>query len=444
MGALSSFCDVSLNLVSKGSNEQFKDKCNTCFISKHRKPSRASISGANPLPQNRDLPRVVPKDKKKPFVAPPRRVTKSRLEKPHLEDAHSPPGNGLLVLELIPVAHAVFEARETLLKLVALLMPIVPVKACKFCDHSHVGPIGHDLATCEGPGSSDRHGRHVWTIGCVDDVISNLDAYHSYDRQKLIRHNDKRTLKRLPAVVELCVQAGLDLPGYPVVRNFEPVRGTGRRKIHVDDMCFEVAADLDLWEEEAFHGSKQPSLSNSAWSRRERSIFGSKLHNNGKMNPDWSFEEVLKAGRQSLTLQSVEDTKQIAETALRLWEVMRTGAERLMARYTVRACGYCPEVHIGPRGHLVRLCGAYKHQWREGQHGWQVAGLDDLIPPKYVWHVRDLKNPLLLNESRSFYGQAPAVVELCAQAGAEIPERYKPMMRLDVVTPTYYEAQTAV
>lgn len=103
--------------------------------------------------------------------------------------------------------------------------------------------------------------------------------------------------------------------------------------------------------------------------------------------------------------------------------------------YPVRTCGYCPEVHVGPTGHKAQNCGAHKHQQRNGQHGWQTAVLDDLIPPKYVWHVPDVNKPLKW-ELRNFYGQAPAVVELCAQAGACVPDHYKPTMRLDVGIPT--------
>lgn len=54
---------------------------------------------------------------------------------------------------------------------------------------------------------------------------------------------------------------------------------------------------------------------------------------------------------------------------------------------------------------------------------------------RYVWHVRDLEGPPLTNKYKAFYGQAPAVIELCIQAGAVIPEKYKPQLRLDVIIP---------
>lgn len=140
-----------------------------------------------------------------------------------------------------------------------------------------------------------------------------------------------------------------------------------------------------------------------------------------------------------------EETTLLAEETLRAWDQMRRGAKKLMKMYLVRVCGYCPEVHVGPSGHKAQNCGAFKHQQRNGQHGWQAAVLNDLIPPRYVWHVPDVNGPPMERELRNFYGQAPAVVEMCIQAGAAVPEEYRPTMRLDVGIPsTIKEAEMVV
>ncbi|KAJ4958421.1 hypothetical protein NE237_025532 [Protea cynaroides] len=97
-------------------------------------------------------------------------------------------------------------------------------------------------------------------------------------------------------------------------------------------------------------------------------------------------------------------------------ETMRQGALKLMKKYSVRVCGYCPEVHVGASGHKAQ----------------NSAVLDNLIPPRYMWHVPDVNGPLLQLELRSFYGQAPAVVEICVQGGAAVPEQYQPTMRLNI------------
>ena len=48
------------------------------------------------------------------------------------------------------------------------------------------------------------------------------------------------------------------------------------------------------------------------------------------------------------------------------WEIMRSGASRLMQKYAVQTCEYCLEVQLGPKDHRVRNCKAYKHQMRDG------------------------------------------------------------------------------
>lgn len=135
--------------------------------------------------------------------------------------------------------------------------------------------------------------------------------------------------------------------------------------------------------------------------------------------------------------------KEHAEMTLKAYCNVRDGVRKLMRKYTVKTCGYCSEVHVGPWGHNVKLCGAFKHQWRDGKHGWQDAVVDEVIPPNYVWHVPDSAGPPPRSSLRSFYGKAPAVVELCVQAGAEIPDEYIPMMRTDIVIPDSKEARMA-
>jgi len=130
----------------------------------------------------------------------------------------------------------------------------------------------------------------------------------------------------------------------------------------------------------------------------------------------------------------------VAQETMDAYETVSTGVKKLMDKYSVKACGYCPEVHVGPWGHDAKLCGEFKHQWRDGKHGWQDAIVDEVFPPNYVWHVRDPRGPPLRSALRRFYGKAPAVVEVCMQAGAQVPEKYKPMMRLDIVLPDSEEA----
>ncbi|KAF3514481.1 hypothetical protein F2Q69_00005287 [Brassica cretica] len=96
-------------------------------------------------------------------------------------------------------------------------------------------------------------------------------------------------------------------------------------------------------------------------------------------------------------------------TLLELCIQAGVGVRELMGRYKAWTCGYCPEI--------------------------QEASIDDVVGPNSVWHVRDPGASALDNSLQRFYGKAPAVVELCVQGGAPVPEQYKSMMRLDVVYP---------
>lgn len=224
-----------------------------------------------------------------------------------------------------------------------------------------------------------------------------IEAYHLYDRLgKRIPHEERFAIPRIPALVELCIQAGVDIPEFPTKRRRKPI-------IHIGKSEF-VDADESELPEAVLEAPEKLILTEI---------------------PD---SEIIGPS-------SEEETTLLAEETLQTWAQMRRGANKLMKLYYVRVCGYCPEVHVGPSGHKAQNCGAHKHQQRNGQHGWQAAVLNDLIPPRYVWHVPDVNGSPLQRELRSFYGQAPAVVEMCMQVGAAVPDEYKATMRLDVGIP---------
>ncbi|KAK1269828.1 hypothetical protein QJS04_geneDACA013679 [Acorus gramineus] len=372
-------------------------------------PRRCTHSFANvPIvrsnyPQNSDLPRYYSKREKKPFPTPIlelRRAARERQKsaKGRPKKPVQPPRNGMLVRNLIPVAYEVLNARTALINNLKSLMKVVTVHACKVCNEIHVGPEGHPFKSCRGPRAEVRKGMHDWTRALVDDVLVPVEAFHLADRLgKRIPHEQRFSVPRVPAVVELCIQAGVDLPDLPTKRRRKPVIRLGRSE-------FIDADEDDLPDPEP--SEPPPTLMSEI--------------------PD----------SEASPPPDRESTIALAESTLEEWEKLRQGSQRLMKKYAVRVCGYCPEVHIGVSGHKAQNCGAFKHQQRNGQHGWQAAVLDDLIPPRYVWHVPDLAGGPMRRELRAFYGQAPAVVEMCVQGGAEAPEQYRSTMRLDVGIPS--------
>lgn len=422
-----------------------EDACHGISNRSHFRPGAVAAE----LSQNQDLPRIMPKRKKKPWITLPKRGG-FQVKKPPKERVLFPPDNGLLVPELVPVAHEVYEARVTLKSLITKLMEVIPVKACRYCSQTHVGPVGNEIASCDGAHSTIRKGRHVWTNANLDDVVADLDTYHLFDRLRTVKHDERFKVDRISAIVELCIQAGVDLPEYPAKRRTHPARVIGKMILEydpLDELGFEISTNLteegisrtqEQWlpgEDDSFEGSSEEDCEVELGNHGNKEV--------SRMTELRQISTVLHMDKEAFSLSSQEIVS-MAEMALKAWETMREGTKELMAKYPVKVCGYCPEVHIGPRGHKVKLCGAFKHQWRQGQHGWQEATLDDLIPPKYVWHVRDLNAPLLVNSLRRFYGQTPAVVELCVQAGAEVPDVYKPMMRLDIAIPDLDERENVL
>ncbi|KAF6141353.1 hypothetical protein GIB67_008530 [Kingdonia uniflora] len=274
------------------------------------------------------------------------------------------------------------------------------------CPEVHVGQTAHQIQDCQGPGNVNRRSFHSWVKGSVNDVLIPIESYHLFDPfGHRIKHETRFDYDRIPAVVELCIQAGVELPEYPSRRRNQPIRMLGKKVIDRGGFVKDPKR-------------KPPSPSSPL---TELDTYWAHV---GQFPPP-----------------SASDIPRLAQETLDAYEKVRFGVRKLMNKYSVKACGYCSEVHVGPWGHDAKLCGAFKHQWRDGKHGWQDATVDEVIPPNFVWHVQDPGGSPLRGALKRFYGKAPAVVELCTQAGAIVPVKYKPMMRLDIVVPDTDEAR---
>lgn len=272
----------------------------------------------------------------------------------------------------------------------------------------HIGQHGHEIRSCEGPESGSRNSFHVWRRGGIRDVVGFPYCYHLFDRvgKPRVGHKERFAVPRLPALTELCIQAGLDLDDFPTKRRTKPVYSIEGRIVDFEPDNENVVVGPNLNQ---VHLSREPD---------------------GKML-DGNFNQLHPSQELEEEMTRIE----LSKRTLQAWFKMRSGARKIMKKYSIITCGYCPEVQVGPKGHKVRMCKAAKHQFRDGQHAWQEATIDDLIRPNYVWHVRNPDGPPISNELKRYHGKAPAIVELCVQAGAPVPDRYRSMMRLDVVPP---------
>ncbi|KAJ7522868.1 hypothetical protein O6H91_18G030000 [Diphasiastrum complanatum] len=413
------------------------------------------------LSQNLCPPQVVPGRKKKPYVGT-REGSLRKRRNISQRQILSAAENEVLVQSLIPVAHQVMKAREIFVSGVSELMKVIQVKACRCCSEIHVGRIGHHIKTCEGPNNGPRNGCHDWVDAEVDKVVVPVKSYHIKDRSaRPVEHDKRFYYKRIPSTVELCIQAGVNIPEHLTLRrrpigailaDVQELREVSKEIIQNNDLEMNEASgmtDVGSKFREYEKGSPAAESSLCICEFREPPNFQlpeiKALDDIGLWQVGKSRHEA--ASNEKLTQFSnvlETDTRVTAERTLEAWTILRIGVRKLMRKYSVKVCGYCPEVHVGPVGHKVRLCKAYKHQMRGGHHGWQQAGLHDIIPHQYVWHVPDVNGPPLTHELRKYYGQVPAVVELCVQAGARVPDLWRPYMRLDVAIPDLEECNVVV
>lgn len=264
------------------------------------------------------------------------------------------------VRDMVPVAYDVLDARKRLIKGVTALLKVIPLKACRFCPEVYVGDTGHLIRTCHG--YKRKNQPHTWINGGLNDILVPVETFHLHHMfQDVIKHNQRFDFDRVPAVLELCCQAGADIP-----------------------------------DENLFSHCQRPEHCSSSLDAPH--LLPNELN--------W-----------------------LAQLTLESWERMRLGVQKLLLVYPAKVCNYCSEVHIGPSGHKARLCGVLKHQSWRGTHFWKKVEVDDLVPPKVVWRRRRQDPPVLLDSGRDFYGHAPALVELCVQAGAVAPKKYSCMMK---------------
>lgn len=366
-----------------------------------------------------ELPRKLKKSERKPLVRSINELKReARQRKKDRQKVHEiilqPPENGLLVKELIPVAHEVYAARLELLSIVSRLVKHIAIYTCSLCGEAHVGHPPHKIKSCNVRGSLSSK-QHSWVRGGLGHILPTVESFHLYDRVgRAVSHNEMLQVDRIPAIVELCVQAGVDMPEYPTRRRAFPVYSLAGRIID-----FEKRFPKDI----------------SPGKDTDASGF-------------WHEKKRVDEGANSMELHYIDIQgfgEVMAVRGMKAWEKICTGASKLMEKYAVQTCGYCPEVQVGPKGHRVRNCQAYKHQMRDGQHAWQEATINDLVPPVYVYHIRDpLSSEPLVNGLKRYYGMLPAVVELFAQAGAPVGKKYASATREDIVIPKMDEAKWVV
>lgn len=156
---------------------------------------------------------------------------------------------------MVPVAQDVLKARALLIQGVSTLLQFIPVWACKYCPEVFIGEQGHLIQTCWGYRRRTKNQVHEWINVTLTDLLVPVETFH-LDKmfQGIIKHHQRFDFERVPAVVELCWQAGADPQGdslNPTGWNSEDIVGdgvTGAESLSPGDLILIASGTLRAWE----------------------------------------------------------------------------------------------------------------------------------------------------------------------------------------------------
>ncbi|XP_021907117.1 LOW QUALITY PROTEIN: APO protein 4, mitochondrial [Carica papaya] len=155
---------------------------------------------------------------------------------------------------MIPVAEEVLSARALLIRGVSTLLRVFSVVTCKFCPEVFVGEKGHLIQTCCGYRRRGKNRVHEWVKGGLNDIIVPVEAFHLHKMfQDVIKHGERFDFDRVPAVVELCWQAGADphietLNSSPWNTNNDSCGIEGVESLSTDEVRLIATGTLKAWE----------------------------------------------------------------------------------------------------------------------------------------------------------------------------------------------------
>ncbi|XP_073275191.1 APO protein 4, mitochondrial [Primulina huaijiensis] len=113
---------------------------------------------------------------------------------------------------MLQVAREVVGARNALYDGVSTLINHFPVWSCKYCPEVYIGEGGHLIQTCPGYRHHAKNKVHNWVKGGINEVIVPVETYHLQKMfQKVIEHHERFDHDRIPAILELCLQAGVNV-----------------------------------------------------------------------------------------------------------------------------------------------------------------------------------------------------------------------------------------
>ncbi|KAM1818561.1 hypothetical protein ACFX11_000344 [Malus domestica] len=157
---------------------------------------------------------------------------------------------GYPVPAMVPVAEEVLDSRRLVMQGVSTLLKMIPVLACKFCPEVYIGEKGHLIQTCCGFKHRGKNRVHEWIVGGLKDVLVPVEAFHlKHMFQDIIEHHQSFDFERVPAVVELCWQAGANDGNHLNWNSGSDCLGVdGVESLSPDELILVARGTLRAWE----------------------------------------------------------------------------------------------------------------------------------------------------------------------------------------------------
>ncbi|KAJ0264672.1 APO protein 4 [Hirschfeldia incana] len=157
------------------------------------------------------------------------------------------------IQDIVPVAKDILQARQKLLTNVTVLLKAFPVLRCKFCSEVFVGKEGHLIQTCRSYIRRGNNRLHEWVPGSINDVLVPVESFHLNNMsQGVIRHQQRFDYDRVPAILELCCQAGAIHPEeileYAKIHDNPQISDEDVKSIPTEDLKYVGANALTAWE----------------------------------------------------------------------------------------------------------------------------------------------------------------------------------------------------
>lgn len=131
---------------------------------------------------------------------------------------------------------------------------------CSLCGEVHVGHPPHKIRTCNVAGSPASK-EHSWKHGNVEHILPLVESFHLYDRiGRAVSHNERLEVDQIPAVIELCIQAGIDIPQYPTRRRVFPAYNLAGKIIDFEKRFPKEDRSSEGIETFGFWGNRKKSI----------------------------------------------------------------------------------------------------------------------------------------------------------------------------------------